>query len=98
MELDLGKTTTHACPHCGQTVLSVKEALSVQVCGRCGKPMKEEPKPTPNDMVRFQCEGCNKRLKAPSYAAGKKATCKRCGQCVRVPTASANSSPFILAT
>jgi DNA-directed RNA polymerase subunit RPC12/RpoP len=84
IDLDLGELTAHSCTHCGQTILSAKACLDRQACGRCGKAMRQEISPS-DDMVRFQCNGCNKRLKAPSNAGGKGATCRRCGQRVCVP-------------
>jgi len=85
IDLGLGGTTTHTCTHCGQTILSGKELLDKQACARCGRPMRQEACPGSDEMIRFQCNGCHKRLKAPSHAAGKGATCKRCGGRVCIP-------------
>lgn len=37
------------------------------------------------DLIRFRCPKCNKRLKAIRNAAGKKATCNKCGNKMNVP-------------
>ncbi len=37
------------------------------------------------DMLRFRCPHCKKKLKANISAAGKKATCNKCGQKMRIP-------------
>ena len=38
-----------------------------------------------DDVIRFTCPACGKRLKAPRAAAGRAATCRRCGAAVTVP-------------
>ena len=37
------------------------------------------------EMIRFLCPGCQKRLKAPETAAGRRATCQKCGMWMLVP-------------
>jgi DNA-directed RNA polymerase subunit RPC12/RpoP len=99
IDLKLGKTTTHQCPHCQQTILSTQTSLRKQACGRCGKPMAQVPEPSSDDMIRFPCSGCNKRLKAPRHASGKRAACRRCGQRVVIPApASSDCQPFVFST
>jgi DNA-directed RNA polymerase subunit RPC12/RpoP len=94
----LGQTATYACPHCGQTLLTARTLQHGHACARCGKGPGGKGKAAradADDMLRFECAGCNKRLKAPPDAAGKKASCRRCGLRLRVPKLRASSSPFV---
>jgi hypothetical protein len=38
------------------------------------------------DVIRFNCPGCDKRIKAPAAAAGKKGSCPSCSARVLIPT------------
>jgi hypothetical protein len=38
-----------------------------------------------DEQIRFNCSACGKRLKAPRAAAGRAATCRRCGKALTVP-------------
>jgi hypothetical protein len=43
-----------------------------------------------DELVRFHCPKCNKRLKAPRAIAGKSVACAKCGSIVSVPPSSAD--------
>ena len=43
--------------------------------------------------VRFACPHCGKRNKADSMSAGRKASCARCGQLMKVPSPASSASP-----
>jgi DNA-directed RNA polymerase subunit RPC12/RpoP len=97
----LRQTTTHVCHRCGQTLLTARKLLRGQRCSRCKRMLrasKRVARPKSDDgMLRFQCDGCHKRLKAPASAAGRKAKCVRCGQRLVVAAAVVvvDSNPFV---
>jgi ribosomal protein L37AE/L43A len=45
------------------------------------------PRPN-NNLQRFHCPSCSRRLKAPASAAGRWAKCPQCGTLVQVPRAA----------
>jgi uncharacterized paraquat-inducible protein A len=48
-----------------------------------------------NNLLRFHCPNCSRRLKAPNSAAGHWAKCPQCGTLVQVPRAAPMSDADI---
>src|SRR4051812_9512924 len=46
-----------------------------------------------DNLIRFPCPKCGKRLKASPDAVGSSATCTRCGEKLLVPDAAATTEP-----
>jgi DNA-directed RNA polymerase subunit RPC12/RpoP len=91
----------YRCPACGtEDVTDGSMAGREVACGSCGKTLRV-PRPTAptaasapssSETIRFRCVGCGKSLAAPAYLAGKKITCKSCGQTgLKVPDAAASA-------
>ena len=68
-----------ACPNC-----EVASGYDGKQCRKCGYSMPGSVVIV-TEMIRFLCPGCGKRMKAPTEAAGRTATCRACSTRLIVP-------------
>ena len=91
------------CPTCRSVVaVATGDAAPVVSVPAAAAPVSAAPSAAPDDLIRFTCPHCQKKLKFAASAAGRTTTCPRCGRRVEVrpatePAAPASAAPPAMA-